>query len=508
MNTKYIRRFIFIVSFIAICFVYHVDELLFVRPQSLHIWRQTNCLSITQGYNQDNLSFFKPEMQNHYAKGGTTGKAAGELPVIYYFVGKLWQVFGCHEWIFRLVQLLIIASGFLLLFEMLNYFLKNVIYSAFVSLLLFTSPMNVFFGLNFLPDTPSVSLICIASYFLFRFYLKKLNVFLWLSALFFFLGIGIKITSALSFFAFGGWVVFECLFLKPEKRIFNFSFRQIVPFLLTVVLIVSWYLYAYQYNKENEGGYSAFDIFPIWLMSKERIATILKSIQNMLFREFFWPWFQYISLIIWIFLLTQIRKFPIFLRFLIIVFPLGFLGYLILWFDVLDVHDYYLITSTIVMVPVWTVLFIYLKGSKFYNTVGLSALVVVFLATNIWTCRHRIEERHKGWMNEWYKQKLEAVGEVEPYLNKLGIGKDDLVISLPDYSMNGTLFLMNRKGFTDYANDFSKDEEFRKRIANGAKYLIINDSTILSKEVLKPYQVKPLGQYKNVFIYDLREFKQ
>jgi hypothetical protein len=507
MKIKYTRQFLFIVSFIAICLIYHVDELLFVRPQSLHIWRQTNCLSITQGYNQDNLPFFEPAMQNHYAKGGTTGKAAGELPVIYYMVGKLWQIFGCHEWIFRFVQLLIIGSGLLLLFEMLNFFLKSAFYSAFVSLLLFTSPMNVFFGLNFLPDTPSVALICIASYFLFRFYLKRLNVYVWLSALFFFMGIGIKITSALSFFAFGGWILFEYLFLKPEKRIFNFSIQQIIPFLLTVVLIVSWYLYAAQYNKINEGGYSAFDIFPIWLMSKERLLQIFDSIRKMLFKEFFWPYLQYASVIIWIFLLTQIKKLPIFLRYILIVFPLGFFGYLILWFDVLDVHDYYLITSTIVMVPVWTILFIFLKDNGLLSKIAVHGIVLIFFAANIWTCRHRIEERHKGWMNEWYKQKLEAVGEIEPYLDQWGVSKNDLVISLPDYSMNGTLFLMNRKGFTEYANDFSKKETFDHYISIGAKYLILNDTTILKNAVLQPFIVKPIGNYKNVRVFDLREIK-
>ena len=505
---KWFLRSLFIASFVFICFLYHVDDLLFVRPQSLHIWRQTNCLSVTQGYNQDNLPFFKSEMQNHYASNGTTGKAAGELPVIYYLVGKLWQIFGQHEWIFRLVQLTIIGIGFLMLFEMLSYFLPNKFHAAFISLLLFTSPMNVFFGLNFLPDTPSVALICIACFFLFRFYLIRRNSVLWWSAFFFFIGIGIKITSAMAFFAFSGWIFIEFIFLQPEKRIFNFSFKQLVPFFSVVFLVVAWYLYANHYNKINGGGFSAFDILPIWRMSQERLLRVFDSIQKMLFKEFFWPYLQYASVLVWLFLVLNIRKLSVFLRYLLIIFPLGFLGYLILWFDVLDVHDYYFITSTIVMIPVWFLFFYFLKENKLLKHPIAGFVLLIFLLANIYSCRVRLEERHKGWMNEWYKQKLEAVGELEPHLDQWGVGKNDLVISIPDYTINATLYLMNRKGFTGYGYDFSKPETFDQLIGVGVKYLVINDSTILNSDPIIQYTTHPVGKYRNVSVYNLNSFRK
>jgi hypothetical protein len=39
----------------------------------------------------------------------------------------------------------------------------------------------------------------------------------------------------------------------------------------------------------------------------------------------------------------------------------------------------------------------------------------------------------------------------------------------------------------------------------GAKYLIINDSTVLNRDVIQPFIVDKIGQYKNVFVYDLTE---
>jgi hypothetical protein len=119
-------------------------------------------------------------------------------------------------------------------------------------------------------------------------------------------------------------------------------------------------------------------------------------------------------------------------------------------------------------------------------------------------CRKQLEVRHRGWMNDWYMTKLEALTELEPIFIQNGIEKEDKVISIPDGSVCATLYYMERTGYTDFASDFSKDEIFRKRIDQGAKYLIINDPEILDREVLQPYIKNEIVVYKNVHIYDLQ----
>ncbi len=508
VDNKWTKRILFLIAFVTLFFVYNGDEIFFSRPQSVHIWRQTNGLSITKLYSQQDNSLWQPEMHNLYGNNGSSGKAAGEFPVIYYFVGKLWHIFGSHEWIFRLVQLIIIFSGLFLLFEILQYFFENVIYSFWASLILFTSPMNVFYGLNFLPDLPSLSLVLVAWFFIFKYYCNRKTYFLWISALFFFLGISIKITSALSFIALAGWIFFEWIFLTREKRVFNFKIKHVIPFFIMALAVTTWYLYTDYYNALYKGGYSYHGIFPIWDMSKERILKIFDSLKHLLFREFFWSYLQFISFGLWVFLMINIRKLPLILRYSVIVFPLGFLGYLILWFDVLDVHDYYFITSTIVMVVVWGIFFYWLKGKRYFQHPLIQLVFVGFFVANVIHCQNRINDHYKGWMNDWFKNNLEAVGELEPYLEKIGVQKDDKVISIPDYTMNATLYFMNRKGYTEYASDFSKTEEFYRRIEQGAKFLIVNDSTVLKNESVKPFVGKQIGQYKNVFVYDLQGIKK
>ena len=98
--------------------------------------------------------------------------------------------------------------------------------------------------------------------------------------------------------------------------------------------------------------------------------------------------------------------------------------------------------------------------------------------------------------------------EIQPVLKEWGIQKNDKVISVPDFTINGSLYFMNMKGYTDFGNDFTKAEAFYNRMDQGAKYLIVNDSTILKNEVIQPFITNKLGEYKNISVYDLRDVKK
>jgi hypothetical protein len=82
----------------------------------------------------------------------------GEFPIIYYAVAKIWKITGPQEWIFRLVQTLILFVGLWCLFQVLHGLFRNWFWAGFTSLLLFTAPMLVFYGPNFFPDGPSLGL--------------------------------------------------------------------------------------------------------------------------------------------------------------------------------------------------------------------------------------------------------------------------------------------------------------------------------------------------------------
>jgi hypothetical protein len=106
-------------------------------------------------------------------------------------------------------------------------------------------------------------------------------------------------------------------------------------------------------------------------------------------------------------------------------------------------------------------------------------------------------------MNSPYENNYKALLSIEPLFDELGIGMDDKVISIPDISINGTLYYMNRKGFTEFGSDLSNADGFYKRIEDGAKYLIVNDTSILSREYLAPFIQNEIGRYENIRIFNI-----
>ena len=506
VNKKLTGIVLFASVFVGLFFLYDLDRSLFIPPQSVHIWRQTNSLSLTLNYHQYNLPFLEPEMHNHFGGGGYSGKAAGEFPIIYYFVAKLWDVFGPHEWIFKLVQILIIFSGLFALYHGLRHVLKNQYLAAFISLMVFTSPMVVFYGPNFLPDVPSLAFVFIAWYFISRHLKKPKTFYLWLSALMFSLAMLLKITAAISYIALGGWILIELFFLKKHQCVFCFRRKDLVPFIMALVPVILWYVYVDRYNRIHQGLYSFHGILPLWDMTKEQISRVIEILDHIYFKEMYLPYTQYLTLGIWLFLIFRIRKLKPVFRYFIIVLPLGMAFQIVLWFQVFDAHDYYMVNLLVVFVAVWVVFLYHLKELKLTRNLVFWILAVSFFTWNAMTCRERIEHRYASWMNDMF-HRMEALTEIEPSFREWGIHPDDKVISLPDFTFNGSLYYMNRKGYTEYGNNMESEQGFYQRIEQGAKYLVVNDSTLLNNDYIKPFVQNKIGQYKNIAVYDLKNIK-
>lgn len=505
IKSKWFASLSFIILFIGLC-IYDNYLVTFPQPpQSVHTWRQTNSLSITQMYYQYNLPFFQTEIQNQMADDGITGKTIGEFPIIYYTVAKIWQAFGKSEWSFRLFQLILLFAGIFLLFKMLIPITGNAIRAGFISMLVFTSPMFIFYGPNFLPDAPALTFTFATWFFLYEFVKKQKFYFLWISSILLFLAVSLKITTATSFMAIGAWIIYESIFVKPENRIFKFRFVHSIPFVISAILVFAWYFYIDYYNGIHHADYMFRGIWPIWRMTSEQFNSIMDHLNKIYFKEFFWPPLQYATLLIWIFMLFKIKKVIPFYRFLLVAMPLGLAIILALWFQVLEGHDYYMITQMQVLVIVWAIFFSYLRSIKLWNHPVTSVLLIVLFAVLANNGRIRHKERYEGWMNELYQLHFVALTEIEPYFTRWNIKPDDKVISLPDYSINATLYYMNRRGYTEFGSDnFSQEDMFRKRISQGAKYLIINDTAILSQPLIQKFTTNYVGQYRNIRVYNLK----
>ena len=110
----------FILAFFLMCCAYETGRVLHLRPQPHHLWRQTDCVSLAWNYYDTTVNLFEPAIHNQFADDWTSGKTAGEFPILYWLVGMLWRITGPSEFTFRLIELLLHFAGTLALFASLR----------------------------------------------------------------------------------------------------------------------------------------------------------------------------------------------------------------------------------------------------------------------------------------------------------------------------------------------------------------------------------------------------
>jgi len=493
----------FLVLFIVLAFVYDMHITMFYRPQSLHVWRQTDCLSITQNYFQRDLPFFEPEVYNLFCNDGLSGKTAGEFPILYWSVAQLWKVIGKSEFAYRLLVLIISFLGLYAVFRASRQILGNDVQALFTGLLLFTGVTWVSYASNFLPNVPALSFVLIGWYFIWIFYNRGSGKWLWISMLFFTLGMLLKVSAGISFCALLGWIVIEFFSQKKKRILFDRPLINVIPFITAIIVVVAWYYYAEHYSMQNEGKYTFNSVWPIWELSGEKIRADLHGIRIEWSKEFFNRSVLYVTGILWIFLMITLKHRNRFLNWMLIILPFGSIAYALLWFQALNGHDYYWIDFYPPFIMVWILFFKTLNAYDWLKRRRwiIHIVLLVFFIHNVVDCDKRIVDRYVSWKNELYFNHLEAVGELEPMLRDLGVDPDDRVISIPDYTINASLYLMNQRGYNDFGSNFKDPATFEKRISQGAKYLIINDTTLLDDPVVSQYTGELLATYRNVKVY-------
>ncbi len=503
LYNRKISSLVFVAIFISLFFVYGFNDIIFMRPQGIHQWRQCDCLAFTQSYYQDGNSFWQPKLL--FLANDGTGKAASDFPLIYYSIAQIWKIFGKHEFIYRAIVLALAFAGLFSLFKISEDILKDSFVALWISFILFSSALFVFYSNNFLMNVPAFSLALIALYLFYLFYKKQENKYLYISMFIYAVAGLLKVPSLTSFTAIVGLLFLESLnILKFEKRIFFDLKRQIPPFILVVIVVASWYYYASWYNSEYNLGLFLIGILPIWESDSEQFWHIVEYVDVLWKTSYQSVLIQILSAIMFIIVLFFRKKNNQFLWWLTLMLCFGFLAFISLWFQVFDHHDYYLINQLIFMSSIFLAFFYFVKKNfqKVYTNIFFRLTLVIILFYNVDQCSQIINLRYYGWPNENYLRDMKALEDITPYLRSLKVNKEDKVIFMSDPSLNISLYLMGQSGYTDYGS-YHNAEDINKKIKLGVKYIILNDSTLLEENYLKPYLQNPIGQYQNIHIFKL-----
>ena len=505
-------NWIFIVLFLLLSVIYNYHTILFKSPQSVHQWRQTDCLSITMNYYQNNNSFLEPSVHN--LGRDETGKTVSDFPLIYFSIAYLWKIFGHYEFIYRLVVMLFFFFGLFTLFKFFENILKDSIIAITSTLFLFTSPTLVYYANNFLMDIPAFSLALIGFYFFFKFTQSSKNTHVYLFVFLYAIAGLLKISSLLSFMAIVGLFIIELLGVKlnPERKIFHQPVKQGILFIGVLTVQLIWYMYANNYNAKYNSGFFLIGILPIWEMNIAEIKRTFTIIDEHINWDYFRKETQLVLLAIFIFTLTLYKKANKIILLLMILTAIGAISYSILFFGAFKDHDYYTI-NLFILTPMIIAGFLLLLKDKFnfiYTSLLFKCILIAFLIHNIDFARRRMQGRYSptGWQNRDYIQNTHSFEEIPTYLRSIGIKKEDRIISISDNSINITLYLMNQKGWTNFG--MIKDSlKIRDKINQGANYLLIdnkfkgNAAELYKEKSIQPFIKNKVGEFKNIDVYRL-----
>jgi len=519
---KFLQRdYVFVLMFALMACIYY-DSVLDKGPLNVHIWRQTDCLSITQHY-MEGTSFLEPDMHLQYSDSLSDGRSAGEFPILYYAVGNIWKVFGESYLSYRLVCLSILFFGLFCFFKSVRIVFDDFWIALLLSALLFTSPVLVVYGVSFLTDGPAFSFVLVALYFLVLYIRKTDRKMLYLAMAFFALAGLIKVSSLMIFFFMFIILVLESLSFQSlgTKKLFKIDRYEWIAFLSVFAIVLAWYVYAHYYNLLHGFKFTINNIYPIWMLKSDRFAPWIDELVNFSSYIFFSRPVLALLFLVSIANLFLWKKIPPFAYLANVILLMGSTAYFILWAPLLGIHDYYYVALLVLFLSAFLpfVWFIKNRFPHFFRGYWLKIILLVFVGYNFFYCKAIVELKTlsqrgnyaiigneafvKGmiWENWNIYFNWNRFREMRPYLDEIGVKPEDKIISVPDQSPNASLYLLNRKGWTNAIDhDLTNIDKF---IQHGAKYLFVSDPKTLQLEHLQPYLSDKIGEFKGIEVYRL-----
>ena len=499
----------------AQCIYYGYQNILPLEPQSLHVWRQSDGASYAWNYATQTTNFFKPRMNNLALN--QTGEVATEFPIIYYISGMIYRLIGVQPWVHRLLNIGIVLFGLFSFYRAIDQFFHSKFWAIVLPMFLFTTPLLVFYTNNFLPDVPAFFLSLAGTSYFFRYSQKGSRITYGKSFFLFTLAALIKLSYLLVFFSLlilyflerfyslKGKLIPASKSLFKEKRDFH-----LLSFLLVLFVVFSWYIYASWYSTGT-----VFQHFSSILTSTEGkdTSSILETFRFVFIKlqeDFFIPNVNHLGILfLSISLLAGFGKAPFTLRLIFMILLMGVVGYLLVFRNLLYGHDYYFSPIFLLLVPIYFyavfLLETLIQDPKIKRY--LQGFTVLLLLMNIQNTKmemqHCYYEHHRHYREKapFYK---EAFLE---FLLEKGVSMESKIISYPDPSMNNTLYLMRRRGWSSLGIE-RMDANFVTQLkTEGAEFLILNDTTYRQDSLLVPALQKRIGSFEGIDIYDLSYLK-
>ena len=475
MKQHQLAILLLLIAIIGMVVFYQYPTMLELPPQGAHIWRQSDCMAMTQNYQQFHISFFQPATYNLQS---VNGNVAGEFPVFYFIAAQ----FKNPVFALRLMHSIIFLLGIISTYFIAFYFLQRRLLSLFCAVFMFTSPLLVFYGNNFLSDVPALGFAFIGWAIFLHHYKNEIIVGLFIAFFCFAFAALLKASEAIHF-------AIAFIFILRNKKT---SVKILIPYIV-MLLPLLWYFFAKSYNKTNHDTYYFLSIFPVWKLSLNDIGLAIWRMVVSNSRYYFWLPTTILFIISIYFLLKNRKKMEKELSTLLSCSLIISTIYLVLFYQKMIAHEYY-------YVPFFsTVLFVIIGILKIYNSyhaenIFMHTFAYTFLVLNIIYCKKTVVEKLTIPMYNGYL----SSEEMQFFLDKNGVTNDKSIVSLPDDTPNKTLFQLKRKGYTEFNNyiDVLKNKK--------ADYIIIGYKDVVNREELKPFLINKIDSFHDITLYKLK----
>jgi hypothetical protein len=480
---------------------YGYHDILFYRPVSLNVWRQTDCASVALNYYQSDMNFFHPEVHENLYAG--RGYAVEELPWISYLAAVLYKLFGFHEWFYRGIVLSLFILGIFSVFKITGLVIRDTFISFIISFLLFSCPVLIYYGNNFLPNVPALALELLALWMFLKFYYQREYRYFIASIIIYVLCGLTKVSSMISYVAV--MVLFVVEMVKPDLmsepvKIFRRRLRS--GFILALVAVVnfSWYMWANYFNNYLHPNHLFLvGILPIWKMTGYQINMTFN--QQLYFWSYcyFFPPTEVLIVLLTIFFFIYIKYTDRIIAWITTLLLIGCLCFAALFYQVFALHDYYTICMYTYPVMLLVSCFQILKNRfpKFFYNIFFRISMAVYVVICIIYARHTLIDRYYNEFNQGYEMTMYDP-HLYRYIDSLNIHRTDNVVIVNDPSPNTALYLMNLRGWTSFGKN--TDEMDLKAFQSWQiKYLIVIDSNYLKRPFVQPYLKNKFGEYNGVY---------
>ncbi|MEN9972651.1 MAG: hypothetical protein RIS20_998 [Bacteroidota bacterium] len=506
--------------------LYGVFDHFFDGVLPIHEWRKTDSLSIALNYSKG-APFLEPQTQLILASG--TRNATSEFPIIYFILGKLWQIFGHHEWMSKALSISILFIAISLFSEVMEFLFQQKRKALLFVFLMASSPVLLFYSDSILPNVFAFSFVLLGAYGTFHFIRSKQVFWLGFLTLFFSLAVLLKITALICLLSFGGAYFFYTLVNQNQsfKAQSYFWFSFLLSFVFILVTSYLWYSYAIRYNEKVGSDLFSTTVRPIWEVDAETRKTIWQQFWKHMLPGLFHPSMLLLSVLFFGYAAWK-KWIHSYVIWLVIIGLVGLVAYFILWFWVFDVHDYYLIEILFFPLILFYVLIAFshrLTRSKNNRRILSSSwIALVFLQAislahwsfgkeNILTKNTPfVSEFVKGNWGYFHFYHREHLGQLQAYAKEIQqiIPQSDTILCLSDSSPNIQLYTLDRVGYTHFSlheSSTQETEQIKQIIRKGANFaVVIHEANWEPNKYWEPFLTKPVFQKGNVYVFDLRHF--